>query len=195
MIVHSMKTIQDKWPIHTGRIRVRIMGEERELPDDLRAIVEATDQDDCIEGNVLVDLCRQRSGQRGSGCDAPEASLELPTPLVSSPTPPTLPAAQVRQYSWHHFALKDVCEKRREFVGRNRQANCIFPFLPQQDPLVVRAHLLQVVRKVGRSERSRGKHQLGSVSKYLSKSREKYDVINSCLSKAGRGRLFMFCYV
>ena len=127
MIVHSMKTIQDKRPIHTGRIRVRIMGEERELPDDLQAIVEAMDQDDCIEGSVLVDLCRQRSGQRGSGCDAPEASLELPTPLVSSPTPPTLPAAQVRQYSWHHCALKDVYEKRREFVGRKRQANLISP--------------------------------------------------------------------
>ena len=90
MIVYSMKTIQDKWPIHSERIRVRITGEKGELPDDLQAIVEATD---CIEGSVLVDLCRQRSGQRGSGCDAPEASLELPTPLVSSPTPPTLPAA------------------------------------------------------------------------------------------------------
>ena len=121
MVVYSMKTIQDKWPIHAGRIRVRIMGEKRELPDDLRAIVEATDQDDYIEGSVLVDLCKQRSGQRGSGCDAPEASLELPTPLVSSPTPSTMPAVQVRQYSWHHYALKDVSAKRREFVGNNQQ--------------------------------------------------------------------------
>ena len=99
--------------------------------------------------------------------------MELPTPLISSPTPPTPPTAQVRQYSWHHCALKDVYEKRREFVGRNRQANRLFPFLPQQDPLVVRAHLLQVVRKVGRSERSRGKQQSVSVSKYLSKSNER----------------------
>ena len=64
-------------------------------------------------------------------------------------------------------------KKRREFVGGNRQANRISPFLPQQVPLVVRAHLLQVVRKVGRSERSRGKHQSVSVFKYLSKSSER----------------------
>ena len=76
--MHSMETIQDKWPIHSGRIRVRVIGEARELPADLRAIVEATDPDDCIEGNVLVDLCRQRSSQRGSGCDAPIASIETP---------------------------------------------------------------------------------------------------------------------
>ena len=104
-------------------------------------------------------------------CDAPIASMELSTPLVSSPTPPTMPAAQVRQYSWHHCALKDVYEKRREFVGGNRQANRISPFLPQQVPLVVRAHLLQVVWKVGRSERSRGKHQ--SVSVFKGVDREK----------------------
>ena len=48
-----MKTIQDKWPIHSGRIRVRVIGERGELPDDLHAIVEATDQDGCIEGSVL----------------------------------------------------------------------------------------------------------------------------------------------
>ena len=29
MVVYSMKTIQDKWPIHSGCIRVRIMGEKR----------------------------------------------------------------------------------------------------------------------------------------------------------------------
>ena len=118
----------------------------------------------------MVDLCRKRSGQRGSGCDAPEVSLELPTPLVSSTTPPTTPAAKVRHYSWHYYALKDVSEKRWKFVGKNKQANFVSPFLPQQDPLVVQAHLLQVVRKVGRSEQSRGKHQLVSVPKYISKA-------------------------
>ena len=84
-----------------------------------------------------------------------------------------MPAAQVRQYSWHHCATKDVYDIRREFVGGNRQTNRISPFLPQQVPLIVRAHLLKVVRKVGRSERSRGKHQTDSVFKYLSQSRER----------------------
>ena len=188
MIVHSMETIQGKWPIHSGRIRVRIIGEARELPADLRAIVEATDPDDCIEGSVLVDLCRQRSGQRGSGCDAPIASVELPKPMVSSPTP-TLPAAQVRQYSWRHYATKDVYDIRREFVGANRQTNPISPFLPQQVPLVVRAHLLKVVKKVGKSERSRGKHQTDSVFKYLSQSSEKNmtSLFPSCQKLEGGG--------
>ena len=106
MVVRSMKTIQDKWPVHSGRIRVRILGEAKHLPSDLQAIVEATGPDECIEGSVLVDLCMQRSGQRGSGCDAPNASEELPTAMASSPRPPTLPAAQVRQYSWRHCAKK-----------------------------------------------------------------------------------------
>ena len=55
----------------------------------------------------------------------------------------------------------------------NKQANLVSTFLPQQDPLVVKAHLVQVVRKVGKSERSRGKNQLFSIPKYLSKSRER----------------------
>ena len=42
-------------------------------------------------------------------CDAPNASEELPTPVASPPRSPTLPAAQVRQYSWHHYAKKEVC--------------------------------------------------------------------------------------
>ena len=34
-IVSSMSTIQDKWPIHAGRIHVRILGEAKDLPADL----------------------------------------------------------------------------------------------------------------------------------------------------------------
>ena len=68
-VVSSMSNMQDKWPIHAGRIRVRILGEAKDLPADLRAIVEATDPDSYIEGRVLVDLYRQRSDWRGSGCD------------------------------------------------------------------------------------------------------------------------------
>ena len=109
--------------------------------------------------------------------------------MVSSPTPPTLPAAQVRQYSWRHCATKDVYDIRREFVGANRQTNRISPFLPQQVPLVVRAHLLKVVKKVGKSERSRGKHQTDSVFKYLSQSSEKNmtSLFPSCQKLEGGG--------
>ena len=162
MIVHSMKAIQDKWPVHSGRIRVRILGEAKDLPSDLQAIVEATGPDKCIEGSVLVDLCMQRSGRRESGCDAPNASEELPTPVASSPRPPTPPAAQVRQYSWRHYAKKEVCfyDIRREFVGANKQTNRASPSLSQQAPLVAKAHLMTVVRKVELKERTKGK-QLG----------------------------------
>ena len=92
-------------------------------------------------------------------CDAPNTSEELPTPMASSPRPPTLPAAQVRQYSWRHYAKKDVClyDIRREFMGANKQTNRVSPFLSQQAPLIAKAHLLTVVRKVERKERSKGK--------------------------------------
>ena len=71
--------------------------------------MEATGPVKRIEGSILVDLCMQRSGRRESGCDAPNASEELPTPVASPPRSPTPPAAQVRQYSWRHYAKKEVC--------------------------------------------------------------------------------------
>ena len=108
----------------------------------------------------------------GGGCDAPRTSEELPTPMASTPRPPTLPAVQVRQYSWHHDAKKDVClyDIRREFVGANKQTNRISPFLPQQASLVALAHLMAVVRKVEKSERSKGKHLKDFVFKCLPQS-------------------------
>ena len=78
--------------------------------------------------------------------------------MASSPRPSILPAAQVRQYSWHHYDKNDVSDIRREFVGTNKQTNRVSPFLSQQAPLVSRVHLLKVVRKIGKCERSKGKH-------------------------------------
>ena len=122
-----MKAIQDKWPVHSRRIRVRILGEAKDLPTDLQAIVEATGPDKRIE----VSVCMQRSGRRESGCDAPNVSEELPTPVASPPRTPTPPAAQVRQYSWRHYAKKEVCsyDIGREFVGANKQTNRASPSL------------------------------------------------------------------
>ena len=108
-----------------------------------------------------------------SGCDAPNEAEELPMPMASSPRPPTLPAAQVRQYSWHHCAKKDVSDIRREFVGANKQTNRVSPFLSQQAPLVSKVHLLKVVRKIGKSERSKGKHLTDFVFKAPHLSRKK----------------------
>ena len=175
MIVSSMKVIREKWSVHPGHICVQVLGEVKDLPSDLQAIVEAKGPDDCIEGSILVDLCTQRSGQRGNGCDALNASEGLPTPVVSPPRPPTPPAAQVRQYSWHHYDKKkgDLYDVRLEFVGANRHTNRVIPSLPSQAPPVTRAHLMSVVRKVERSERSKGKLQKGSVFKGLHESQGK----------------------
>ena len=156
-------------------LRARILGEEKDLPTDLQTIVEATGPDKRIEGSVLVDLCMQRSGRRESGCDSPNASEELPTPVASPPRSPTPPAAQVRQYSWCHYAKKEVClyDIRREFVGANKQTNRASPSLSQQAPLVAKAHLMTVVQRVELKERTKGK-QLGEfVFKNLPQSRGK----------------------
>ena len=67
----------------------------------------------------------------------------------------------------------DLCDIRREFVGANRQTNCITPSLSQQKPLVARSHLMAVVRRVERGERLKGKLQKESMFKGLYKSQGK----------------------
>ena len=158
MVVSTMKAIQDNWGVKSGLIRIQVLGEVKDLPPGLQAIVEAAGPESCIEGSVLVDLCEQKSGQRGSGCDAPSEGDELPMTMASSPEPSALPAAQVRQYSCHHYAKNDVSDIRREFVGTNKQKKHVSPFLSQQAPLDSRVHLLQLVERIGKRERSKGKH-------------------------------------
>ena len=58
-------------------------------------------------------------------------------------------------------------------MGANKQTNRVSPFLSQQAPLVSKVHLLNVVRKAGKSERSKGKHLKDFVFKYPSQSHEK----------------------
>ena len=92
----------------------------RDLTKSDISFVEATSPVKCIEGGVLVDLCMQRSGKRGSGCDAPneadkfpksadgsfEASKGFPTHVTSLLMPPKPPRTEVRLYSWRR---KEVC--------------------------------------------------------------------------------------
>ena len=78
----------------------------------------------------------------------------------------------MRQYSWRHYAKKEVClyDIRREVVGANKQTNRASPSLSQQAPLVAKAHLMAVVRRVDQKERTKGK-QLGEfISKNLPQS-------------------------
>ena len=58
-------------------------------------------------------------------------------------------------------------------MGANKQTNRVSPFLPQQAPLVAQAHLMAVVRRVEKSERSKGKHLKDFVFKCLPQSRGK----------------------
>ena len=174
MVVQSAKDILEKWPVCSGRIRFKVLGEREELPADLQAVVKATSQDGWIEGSVLVDLCVQRSGQRGSGCDAPNASEEPLMPEETSLPPPILPAVQVRQYSYHSCAKNNIGDIRREFIGPNKRSNYVSSVLSQQAPPVAKIPRMDVVRKVGRSERSKGKQQTDGIFKAPPLRRERH---------------------
>ena len=99
----------------------RVLG--KDLAKNEHSNVEATSPVNCIEGGVLVDLGMQRSGKRGSGCDAPaeiykfptsadrscKASEGFPTPVTSPLRPPKPPRTKIRQYSWRNSSKREVC--------------------------------------------------------------------------------------
>ena len=84
---------------------------------------EATRPVNRMEEGVLVDLCEQRSGERGSGCYAPKeiyksnklanvvynSSEGLSTPVTSSLMPPKLARTGRRFYSWRNSGKREVC--------------------------------------------------------------------------------------
>ena len=76
-----------------------------------------------MEEGVLVDLCEQRSCERGSGCYAPEeiyksnklanvvynSSEGLSTPVTSSLMPPKPARTERRNYFWRNSSKREVC--------------------------------------------------------------------------------------
>ena len=160
-IINSLDQIQGKWSIPPGCVRVRILGEEKDLPADLRELVGALDPDKCIEGKVLVDLCRQRSERRGSGCDVSRPCEDLPDPSTSSSRMVHRPAVQVNRFSWSNNANTDkhLDGKRREFRNSRKYPNSSSLFPPQQASLVSQERLQAVVQKVAGSNRFKGKRQ------------------------------------
>ena len=64
MVVPSVKAIREKWPVFSGRIRIQVLGDGA-LPSDLQTIVDAAGSNSWIEGEALVDLCKQRSEEGG----------------------------------------------------------------------------------------------------------------------------------
>ena len=105
----------------------------------------------------MVDLCVQRSGERGSGCDAPSEGAELPLAMETSSSTSKPPTAKVRRNSCHYSIKNDICDIRREFVRTNQKANFVLPSIPQQTLPAVRVHMMQLVGCIGKRERSKGK--------------------------------------
>ena len=76
-----------------------------------------------MEEGVLVDLCEQRSGERGSGCYAPEeiyksnklanvfynSSEGSSTPVTSPLMPPKPARTERRNYSWRNSGKRELC--------------------------------------------------------------------------------------
>ena len=100
----------------------------RDLGKNGHLNMEATRPVNCIEGGILVDLCKQRSGERGSGCNAPEEIYKSPTlayeswrssegsPIpVTSLMPPKTARKGRKRYSWRNPTKKDVCMHIRIF--------------------------------------------------------------------------------
>ena len=99
----------------------QILGQD--LGRKTSSFAEATLPSDRIEEGILVDLCVQRSEERGSGCDAPaeiskwptssdgacEFSEGLLTPVTPSLRPPKPQRTKVRKYTWRDSGRKDVC--------------------------------------------------------------------------------------
>ena len=92
-----------------------------------------------------------------SGCDPSAAAEEPPVPVAPPPEASVTPVVQVRRYSWRSYAKHVAYDKRREFVGTNKQ-NTNSLLFSQQEPLVSRVHLMKVVRKIGQQEQSLGRH-------------------------------------
>ena len=93
-----------------------------------------------------------------TSCDSSAEAEEPPVPLAPPPEASVMPVVQVRRYSWRSYGKHVAYDKRREFVGTNKQINTNSLLFSQQEPLVSRVHLMKVVRKIGQQERSRGRH-------------------------------------
>ena len=84
---------------------------------------EATSLVNRMEEGVSVDLCEQRSGERGSGCNAPEEIYKSPTlsnvfykssegfstPVTSPLMPPKPARTERKHYSWRNSNKREIC--------------------------------------------------------------------------------------
>ena len=77
--------------------------------------------------------------------------------METSHSPSIPPTAQVRRNPCHYSVKNDVYDIRREFVETNKRINFVPSTIPQQTPPAVRVHLMELVGRIGKRERSKGK--------------------------------------
>ena len=68
--VSSLREIRRRWKCFSGPVRIKAYGPKEELPKELRDIMEAAGAAEVIDGGLLLDLCGQRSKEKGGSCDA-----------------------------------------------------------------------------------------------------------------------------
>ena len=73
--ISSLGEIEKKRHLLSCKVVVRPIGPKEDLPEDLQQVLDAANPDGFIEGQALLDLCGQRSSERGSDCDDPMVSL------------------------------------------------------------------------------------------------------------------------
>ena len=183
----------------------RVSGKNLDKSDN--SFVEATSPVKCIEGGILVDLRMQRSGKRGSGCDAPKsadrfsrsadgsfkASKGLPAPVTSPLRPPTPPAAQIRQNSGCKYVNKEVCMYIRMLKPLKTRKDSMFKGLQKSQRKNITSSLYSRQKPEGISQqysviRDDAEHSNSEMNQLVHASQYANDKYTLKSSKARKGR-------
>ena len=163
--VFSLKEIRRRWKCFSGPVGVKVCEPKEELSQELRDVVKAAGTAEVIDGGELWDLCGQRSKEEGGSCDAsfvPSVNQNL---ALSQEEEPQAPAEHVRNVC-HNREMAIPCETSLRFkssVSYHSKNTNLDSF---QTKSGTSPELLTLIRKIGKKERPRGKHQQQFVFKY-----------------------------
>ena len=165
--ISSLEEIRRKWQYFSGPVpvRIKIYGLEEELPDELRAIVEAAGAAQVISRGLLLDLCGQQSKEEGGSCDASLVQSVCKDLALSQENDPQAPADQVRDLCYNS-KLAIPCEipvRFKSSVGYNSKNTYLDSFQTKSGSS---PELLALVRRISQKERPRCKYQQQIVFKY-----------------------------
>ena len=183
----------------------QVLGKDLAKSDN--SFVEATSPVKCLEGGVLVDLCMQRSGKRGSGCDAPKSADRFPNssdgcskssegcpiPVASTPRPPTPPAAQIIQNSGRKYVNKEVCMYIRTLKPLRTQKDSMFKGLQKSQRKNITSLLFSRQKPEGISQqysviRDDAEHSNSEMNQLVHASQYANDKYTLESSKARKGK-------